>query len=412
MTNILITNSYSWYQKGDAGILMGMVNTLEQIFEGPKIDVLSFTPEIDNTSYPLDAEFYPDPLKISYGNSSKATKLTIPLAATVLSAQAKLKKSYVRKQIAQRFKEADLVLSVGGGFLGGYSLDSLAHVFTIYLATLYDKPTVIYAQSISEFGTLLVGIPTKYVLNQTDLIMPREEVSEQYTRQLNLEPDIEPIPDAAFMLDPDPSLDSPGELLSHGVPNDQTVVGMTAKEWHFPDASDSEAKIRQYKTSMVEAVTHLVNNQNSHVVMFPQVIFAPHDDDREIAREIVQACPEKVRENVTTLESDYTPPELISLIGECDFFVGTRMHSNIFATRAGVPTVAISYQAKTHGIMRSLDLDGWWVNINEIDPNNIVGLIERGMSNRETIQSNIERRVPELREEILDKSEQLRGFTD
>ncbi|BCP62264.1 hypothetical protein SUT380_14520 [Streptococcus parasuis] len=46
---ITITNAYTWYNKGDAGILLGTVNTLKQIYgsENIEINVLSFTPDED-----------------------------------------------------------------------------------------------------------------------------------------------------------------------------------------------------------------------------------------------------------------------------------------------------------------------------------------------------------------------------
>ena len=46
MKKITITNAYTWYNKGDAGILLGTVNTLKKIYkdEQIQINVLSFTP--------------------------------------------------------------------------------------------------------------------------------------------------------------------------------------------------------------------------------------------------------------------------------------------------------------------------------------------------------------------------------
>lgn len=407
MTKILITNAYSWLNKGDSGIVMGMVKTLNEVFDNPDITVLSFTPSTDTKNYPIHLNFLPDPLDVTYDSQSQFNKIRVPLTAPIMALQAKTDTSFLREEIADAYSSADLVLSCGGGFLGGYSPASLVHVFSIYLATLYDKPTVIYAQSINKFGNPVVKYPTEYALNKTDLIMPREEVSEAYARKLGLKPRIERIPDAAFMLDPDEEIDPERELRNHGVPDAERVIGMTVRKWSFPDSDSPDQKLDNYKSAVQDAISHLTADGETEVVLFPQVIFAPHDDDRKISKDIRDACPTAAQDHLTVLESNYTPPELISLIGACDFFVGTRMHSNIFATRAGVPTVAISYQAKTNGIMKMLGLDGWWVDISEITSNNLVGLIERGLSNRDEIQAAIDQRVPELRAEIRSKSEQL-----
>ncbi len=39
-----------------------------------------------------------------------------------------------------------------------------------------------------------------------------------------------------------------------------------------------------------------------------------------------------------------------------DLFLGTRLHSNIFALVAGVPVVAVAYQYKTFGLMEMIGL--------------------------------------------------------
>ena len=44
------------------------------------------------------------------------------------------------------------------------------------------------------------------------------------------------------------------------------------------------------------------------------------------------------------------------LIGQCDFFVGSRMHSCIAAVSQCVPAVSIAYSDKFIGVMATLGL--------------------------------------------------------
>ena len=48
---VLITSSYTWYNKGDAAILLGMIKGLRQFIPDIDIAALSFTPEIDCNKY-------------------------------------------------------------------------------------------------------------------------------------------------------------------------------------------------------------------------------------------------------------------------------------------------------------------------------------------------------------------------
>ena len=55
MKKITITNAYTWYNKGDAGILLGIVETLKQIYGNTiEINILSFSPEEDKKRYCKD----------------------------------------------------------------------------------------------------------------------------------------------------------------------------------------------------------------------------------------------------------------------------------------------------------------------------------------------------------------------
>ena len=55
MKKITITNGYTWYNKGDAGILLGTVNAIKDIYGNDvEINILSFTPEEDKKRYCRD----------------------------------------------------------------------------------------------------------------------------------------------------------------------------------------------------------------------------------------------------------------------------------------------------------------------------------------------------------------------
>ena len=56
MKKITITNAYTWYNKGDAGILLGIVETLKKIYNNDvEFTILSFTPDEDRKRYCEDS---------------------------------------------------------------------------------------------------------------------------------------------------------------------------------------------------------------------------------------------------------------------------------------------------------------------------------------------------------------------
>ena len=51
MKKIVITNAYTWNNKGDAAILLSTIDVLNKTFDKPEVDVLSFTPDLDRKKY-------------------------------------------------------------------------------------------------------------------------------------------------------------------------------------------------------------------------------------------------------------------------------------------------------------------------------------------------------------------------
>ena len=94
--------------------------------------------------------------------------------------------------------------------------------------------------------------------------------------------------------------------------------------------------------------------------------------------------------------------QIKGLIGTFDFFIGTRMHSNIFATSMYIPTVAIAYEKKTNGIMKMLNLKEYIVEMDDITPETLTKKIEELINNeyRTIIISND---VASFSEDIIKK---------
>jgi colanic acid/amylovoran biosynthesis protein len=90
-------------------------------------------------------------------------------------------------------------------------------------------------------------------------------------------------------------------------------------------------------------------------------------------------------------------PKLIrSAYGFMDIFLGTRMHSNIFAISQGVPTLAIAYLYKTTGIMQDLGLNEWTVDIKGLDAESLTYMLIRLWNSRYKVKQKIEENLPLL----------------
>ena len=66
------------------------------------------------------------------------------------------------------------------------------------------------------------------------------------------------------------------------------------------------------------------------------------------------------------IEEDYDAEELKGIIGQCDLFIGSRMHSNIAALSQSIPTIALGWSYKYYGIMKRLGMEEYVSHLNSV----------------------------------------------
>lgn len=211
MINILIVNHYCCLNKGDASVLESTIESLSRVFASVKFTILSAYPQIDSTRI-SGARF----LKTIPGPSPKLGRFTTVffmlqgILWTILKRNKIDMKILVRKEILdvlKAYEEADIVL--------GRGTDDLTDIYgaptffkTIYellIGVLLGKPVIIFGQSIGPFRTDFKGRVyrqvTKNVLNRTQTIMVRDEISAQFLREIGVDkPTIHITADSSFLL--------------------------------------------------------------------------------------------------------------------------------------------------------------------------------------------------------------------
>ncbi len=414
MKKITITNAYTWYNKGDAGILLGIVNTLKKIYGYDiEINILSFTPDEDRKRYCNDnciknvesSILNPFPFKHSkIGKLIAIIKLIVKMIYLTVMMKFSMKKLIKKDRSFNLMSESDIIVVCGGGFLGGKKFDSLMHLFQIYANTKFNKPVVMMGTSIEPIKNRIIKHYTESVLLKVDYIYAREKITYEYLSNFMLKEKYTLIPDMAFMLE---DIEEESTLISEFKKKYSVIFGITVRKWNFPNLqTSSEDAMERYMNSIADVMLELAKNDNVGFVFVPQVIVA-HADDTDVAKSIREKIPKEYRDSFLILDNDLSPVEIKSLIGNFDYFIGTRMHSNIFATSMKVPTVAIAYEKKTNGIMETVGLQDYLVEIDEITFEDLMGKIGEMVKNGKLLQQKLGETIPMLRSEIMNKMEQV-----
>lgn len=404
---IVITNAYTWYNKGDAGILLATIDVLKKVYKDAEFSILSFAPDTDRIKYSTDKSIKEVESNILNPHPYKHTKIGRILAIgklffKMLQMQIGLKlfrKNTIKKNKSLELLEnADIIVVCGGGFLGGKKLDSLMHIYQIYVDTLFKKPVYVMGNSIEPISNKVVNKYTEGVLKRVDYIFAREKITEEYLKKILPFNKFCRIPDMAFSLeDKEYEFDYMDKLKKE---ND-IIIGITVRNWNFPNVKDKNKAKENYLKAVADSMDFIIEKYNSVFVFVPQVI-VEFGDDTETAKEIKKIM--KNSNKFVIRNDDYSPYEIKAMASKCDYFIGTRMHSNIFATSMKIPTTAIAYEKKTNGIMETVNMSDYVVEIDTITKEELINTIEKMINNRKEIIKILNKRIPEIREEIEEKT--------
>ncbi len=412
MTRILITNAWSWLNKGDAAIVITMAQAFRKYIPQAEICILSYTVGEDSRRYEQYNIRVLNGLRFFGGRGgSRLVRLfdvlyywfTIGLWAVgyrLLGRNTRWLKGK-RGEVLDWYATADIIVSCGGEVLWGGLSYMLFNLSEIFLGKLLGKPVVIYSQSVGPFRGRIHEWVVRAFLNRADLITLRETVSERYLKEIGVsKPPTLVTADSAFLLQPIAAPRAKELLAKEGIDSDRPLVGMTLRWWGFPGSTDGERRFRNYIEVMSRIADYVISKLDATIVFMPQVIVPSlEEDDRLVAKEVFELINHKARFKL--LSENYSPEELKGIIGQTSLFIGTRMHSNIFATSMYVPTVAIGYRHKTEGIMAMLGLEEYVCEIATLKFEELATKIDRAWRNRREISQGLAGRIKRVQEQAL-----------
>jgi colanic acid/amylovoran biosynthesis protein len=300
----------------------------------------------------------------------------------------------------------------------------------ILTCTLLKKRVIIWAESPGPFKSRLTSWLVRMALKGTTLITVREDLSMANLNNLKISgPPIYLTADPAFLLNP--ASKERAEEIFHQIglnSDDNTyVIGLTLS-WSLmmlkarnskylifmrsvyrimrellPEAFFAVIK-RSLSKAGIDSSSHLNTDVMVQVVNYltddlkATVVLIPHDttpgmDDSLLARDVARKVNSGNR--VKVMGGDNSPAETKAVIGQCDLFIGSKMHANIGALSMHVPTVAIQYSHKFFGIMKSLGLEEYVCDKFSLERVKLT--VDRAWTNREKIASELPAKMDKIR---------------
>ena len=439
MTKILITKIHSMYQlsceynKGSAAVMSTAIKILKQRI-----------PDAEFTSFIQFSEEFIEEHGIRVIRHNKMFSVRKASLGTIVKSSLDMMrcalwallhkrfpwfaKALVSSRKLKEYADADVIIDISMTvYTSNFAFTSaIEHSMDLLLGVFLKKPVIIWAQSLGPFRSKLTARLARFVLNRVALITVREEISLSHLQQLGVSvPPIYVTADSAFLLQPATEEKAKEILSKAGIDgSDRSLIGMTIGWSNRISETNTTWYLRPMKSvfrasSMIlpKSMLEFARRQIGHfgrldIASYPKVreaaqivdylvekldatvVLVPHDynpgaDDRILLGEILQSV--KQRNRVRLLTGDYSAPEIKAVIGQCDLFIGGKMHSSIAATSMCVPTVAIQYNHKFYGIMRLLGQEEYVCD--KLIAEEVEARVDQAWAGRERIRGELEANI-------------------
>lgn len=402
--NILLINGHTFVNAGDAALISVATSQLETAFPGSRVTCVMNDP----LSHPNQSRVLESLTGwIRPGGDWNIIRLAWSLPATIIPFLSYrlfgkpwlwLTPRQIRALVIA-YTEADIVVSIPGGFVysSGRGIALLITFYSWAMALLAGKPLYILPQSIGPLHRNWECRLLRFFLTKAQLVMVRETISIEQLNKCRIKCQQALVPDLAFSLAnaSDEETTSWFQTIGLSLATNQPLLGITVIDWAAQNVSFKRQA--EYEQAIIEVVRYFINMLHGRVIFLPQCIGpTPGEDDRIPGRRIVEQLTE-LSESICLVEEQPEPALLKAVCGKFDLFIGTRMHSNIFALANEVPVIAIGYLHKTQGIADMVEMSDWVLDINQIDPTQLVQKTTQIWEFREAIKSRLAIIIPDLR---------------
>ena len=385
---ILIPNVTGNTNVGDQAILVGLISIIKRESKKSKIYVQSTYPQLSNKKvYPSLFHYLVISDKNNFARLKKIIFYLLWCLSALLTFENKIRGflPYDLQKIIKQYHDSDLIVFVGGGYLKTkkgvtQSLNLFLQLLMIANAELLGKKWIVAPISIGPFAYGWQLSLVSKVLSKASLVCLREKISFELLKTKQLK-NILLLDDTAFLIQKD-------KMVTKSKTK-KLQIGFNIRNW-YADKNRQD----QLELTCVSALENVSKKMNAKIIPIIQVYSPdfPNDSDYESVmnvydqlnkRNLDVAKPVKIR-SVAHAKQVY---------GNLDLHVGMRLHSIIISAVQGVPFQAISYEHKSEGVLKMLDMEKYCISCDMIDKDTLAENIMSNVRERLKIKKKMKARI-------------------
>ncbi len=341
------------------------------------------------------------------------------------SQQEEVQASIIKgKDTLNALMSADLICDITGGdsFSDIYGMGRFTKSYLLKRACqMTGKPFVMLPQTYGPFKSLLSKWMAQRILHKTQLIYSRDKEGLKAIESLiGKSEKVRLCPDVAFTLKPKtlsscrlPAFFSKietevvsGQLRTRGLPFIGLNVSGLLYNGGYSGKNEFGVKC-DYRKLMRDVIDYFISLDKGVVLLVPHVVPEGWETENDLiaCRKLRESLQEAFREKVFVAEPEqgqlfYDQCEIKYLIGQCSFFLGSRMHATIAAISQCIPTIGLAYSKKFSGVYETAGVENCVADLRVLTNENVMSFIEATYRNKNLIKTELDKRVPEIKKRV------------
>ena len=248
----------------------------------------------------------------------------------------------------------------------------------VFLANELNVPVFVYAISAGPLTRHTARQAVRDGLNgsPTTVITVRDRLGYRLLEDVGVSQEIHLTADPAFLLEKE---ELPADSLrTQGVDVSKRLVGFSVRE---PGPAAPDIDPDDYYQLLANAADFIVKRYDADVVFVPL-------ERTDVQHSHAVVAHMQRAEKAEIVRRQFSPRQLIDLMGRFEFAVGMRLHFCIFSALSGTPFTALPYASKVTGLLEDLEIE--MPPLGSIGIGQLIASIDRSWDTRDTIRTAIE----------------------
>lgn len=312
--------------------------------------------------------------------------------------------------------EANLSLAGGDSFSDIYGLERFFYVCLPQLLVLCaGKPLWLLPQTYGPFNGWISRQVARFILKRAAGVYSRDVEGVTVVQQLLKGHPTEArfAPDVGFALTTEPA---PARLAAqldaarkHGP---LVAFNISSLLYGGGYTQNNMFGLKADYASLVDALFKLLIRELGAVVLLAPHLSEGGKDIREVGeaglyRRLLPKLSEEYPERVLLSDAALNHRQIKFMIGQCDFFIGSRMHACIAAISQCVPAVGLAYSGKFAGVLRSADPEICVVDLRVSETTPTLDAVRQAFARRTSCKQRLEQNMPKIRAALATLFEDL-----